>query len=169
MIFNWWVIIESYYILLYIICTLFCTHTHTHMYYILVRAVCTCDSLNCVYNVSQLLVCTIGLSLLVYVMLDPHLINFSLSYTTGYSHYNHVQSSHKCYCSLFGHKLIVIFLKITFDFCRFCLFNRFFHPRHNGQWPPTSKDFLSQILSITFIFLSYSWERASISLFNVQC
>ena len=29
-----------------------------------------------------------------------------------------------------------------------------FHPRHNGQWPPTSKDFLSQILSITFIFLS---------------
>ena len=30
----------------------------------------------------------------------------------------------------------------------------FFHPRHNGQWPPTLKDFLSQILSITFIFLS---------------
>ena len=29
-----------------------------------------------------------------------------------------------------------------------------FHPRHNGQWPPTLKDFLSQILSITFIFLS---------------
>ena len=29
-----------------------------------------------------------------------------------------------------------------------------FHPRHNGQWAPTSKDFLSQILSITFIFLS---------------
>ena len=29
-----------------------------------------------------------------------------------------------------------------------------FHPRHNGQWPLTSKDFLSQILSITFIFLS---------------
>ena len=25
----------------------------------------------------------------------------------------------------------------------------FFHPRHNGQRPPTSKDFLSQILSIT--------------------
>ena len=30
----------------------------------------------------------------------------------------------------------------------------FFHPRHNGQGPPTPKDFLSQILSITFIFLS---------------
>ena len=30
----------------------------------------------------------------------------------------------------------------------------FFHPRHKGQWPPTSKDFLCQILFITFIFLS---------------
>ena len=29
-----------------------------------------------------------------------------------------------------------------------------FDPRHNGQWPPTSKDLLSQILTITFIFLS---------------
>jgi len=30
----------------------------------------------------------------------------------------------------------------------------FFHSRHNGQWPPTSKDFLSQILSIICIVLS---------------
>ena len=29
---------------------------------------------------------------------------------------------------------------LAFDFCRFCLVIRFFHPRHNGQWPPTSKD-----------------------------
>ena len=29
-----------------------------------------------------------------------------------------------------------------------------YHPHHNGQWPPSSKDFLPQILSITFIFLS---------------
>ena len=43
---------------------------------------------------------------------------------------------------------------LAFDFCRFCVVIRFFHPRHNGQWPPTSKDFLSLILSITFIFLS---------------
>ena len=43
---------------------------------------------------------------------------------------------------------------LAFDFCRFCVVIQFFHPRHNGQWPPTSKDFLSQILSITFIFLS---------------
>ena len=29
---------------------------------------------------------------------------------------------------------------LSFDFCRFCVVIRFFHPRHNGQWPPTSKD-----------------------------
>ena len=43
---------------------------------------------------------------------------------------------------------------LTFDFCRFHMVIHFFPPCHNGQWPPTSKDFLSQILSITFIFLS---------------
>ena len=42
---------------------------------------------------------------------------------------------------------------LAFDFCRFCVVIQFFHPRHNGQWLPTSKDFLSHILSITFIFL----------------
>ena len=36
--------------------------------------------------------------------------------------------------------------------CRFCVVISFFSPCHNGQWPPTSKDFLSQIVSITFIF-----------------
>ena len=29
---------------------------------------------------------------------------------------------------------------LAFDFCRFCVVIRFFHPGHNGQWPPTSKD-----------------------------
>ena len=43
---------------------------------------------------------------------------------------------------------------LAFDYCRFCVVIRFFYPRHNGQWPPTSKDFLSQILSISFIYLS---------------
>ena len=41
----------------------------------------------------------------------------------------------------------------------------FFHPQHNGQWPPTLKDFLSQILFITFIFLIL--EEASI--FPFEC
>ena len=30
---------------------------------------------------------------------------------------------------------------LAFNFCRFCVVIQFFHPRHNGQWPPTSKDF----------------------------
>ena len=50
--------------------------------------------------------------------------------------------------------LLFIFLFLAFDFCLFCVVIRGIHPRHNGQLPPTSKDFLSQILSITFIFLS---------------
>ena len=50
------------------------------------------------------------------------------------------------------HNLIVYFKKISF--WGFCVVICFFHPRHNGRWPPTLKDFLSQILSITFIFLS---------------
>ena len=29
---------------------------------------------------------------------------------------------------------------LAFDFCRFCVVIRFFHPRHNGQWPLTSTD-----------------------------
>ena len=28
---------------------------------------------------------------------------------------------------------------LAFDFCRFYVVIRFFHPCHNGQWPPTSK------------------------------
>ena len=47
---------------------------------------------------------------------------------------------------------------LAFDFCRF------FHHQHNDQWPPTSMDFPSQILSITFFSYLNSWERASISL-----
>ena len=53
---------------------------------------------------------------------------------------------------------IFLFLFFYNDFCRFCVVIRFFHPRHNSQWPPTSKDFLTQNLSITFIFLSLLWR-----------
>ena len=45
-------------------------------------------------------------------------------------------------------------------FCQLCVVFCFFHPRHNGQGPPTSKDFLSQILSITFIFRSYFLRKS---------
>ena len=43
----------------------------------------------------------------------------------------------------------------------------FFHPRHNGQWHSTSKDFLSQILSITLFSYLNLCEKASI--FHFQC
>ena len=49
----------------------------------------------------------------------------------------------------------------------FCVVIRFFHPRHNGQWPPTSKDFLSQIYPLQLFSYLNSWERASI--FPIEC
>ena len=58
------------------------------------------------------------------------------------------------HCSI-AHHQAHSFCFLAFDFCRFCVVIRFFHPSQNGQWPPTSKDFLSQILSITFIFLIF--------------
>ena len=64
-------------------------------------------------------------------------------------------------------KISLFFFFLAFDFCWFCVVIRFFHPRHNGQWPPTSKDFLYQILSITLFSYLNSWERASI--FPFQC
>ena len=53
------------------------------------------------------------------------------------------------------------FLFLAFDFCRFWVVIRFFHPRHNGQWPPPS-DFYTRLFS----YLN-SWERASI--FPFEC
>ena len=43
----------------------------------------------------------------------------------------------------------------------------FYHPRHNGQWPLTSKDFLSQILPLHLFSYPNSWDRASI--FPFEC
>ena len=36
---------------------------------------------------------------------------------------------------------VLMSLFLAFDFCLFSVVIRFVHPRHNGQWPPTSKDF----------------------------
>ena len=54
---------------------------------------------------------------------------------------------------------------LAFDFCLFCMV--IFHPRHNGQWPPTLKDFLSQILSFTFFSLSWFFRKSQY--FPFQC
>ena len=63
----------------------------------------------------------------------------------------------------------VVSLFLAFDLCRFCLAIRFFPPRHNDQWPPTSKDFYLRFYPLHFLSYLYSSERASISLFNVEC
>ena len=54
------------------------------------------------------------------------------------------------------------------DFCRFCVVIQFFHLRHNGQWLPTSKDFYTGSYPLHY-FLILILEKASISLFNVEC
>ena len=45
------------------------------------------------------------------------------------------------------------FLFLTFDFCRFCVVIRFFHPLHNYQWPPTSKDFYTRSYSLHYFLI----------------
>ena len=42
----------------------------------------------------------------------------------------------------------------------------FFHPCHNGQWPPI---FYPRFYPLHLFSYLNSWERASISFFNVQC
>ena len=42
---------------------------------------------------------------------------------------------------------------LAFDFCRFCVVIRFFHPRHNGQWPPTSKDFYTRSYPLHYFLI----------------
>ena len=39
---------------------------------------------------------------------------------------------------------LFFYLFLAFDFCRFCVVIRFFHPHHNGQWPQTLKDFYTR-------------------------
>ena len=63
---------------------------------------------------------------------------------------------------------VVVFLFfLVFDFCRFCVIIRFFHPRLKGQWPPTSKDFYTRSYPLHLFSYLSSWERASI--FPFQC
>ena len=58
---------------------------------------------------------------------------------------------------------------LAFDFCRFCVVIRFFHPRHNGQWSLTSKDFYTTSYPLHLFSYLNTWERASISHLNVEC
>ena len=51
---------------------------------------------------------------------------------------------------------------LAFDFSWFCVVIRFFHPRQNGQWPPTSKDFYTRSYP-----LHYFWRKSQY--FPFQC
>ena len=73
-------------------------------------------------------------------------------------------------CNIKIFVMVIVYLKKNcFDFCRFCVVIRFFHPRHNGQWPPTStsKDFYTRSYPLHYFSYLNSWERASI--FPFQC
>ena len=49
----------------------------------------------------------------------------------------------------------VFFVFLAFDFCRFCVVIRFFHPRHNSQWPPTSKDFYTRSYPLHYFLILF--------------
>ena len=56
--------------------------------------------------------------------------------------------------NLFGYVCLFIFyIFLTFDVCRFCVVIRFFHPRHNGQLLPTSKDFYTRSYPLHYFLI----------------
>ena len=54
-------------------------------------------------------------------------------------------------CLFCRHVRYFTFFVLAFDFCRFCVIIRFVHPRHNGQRPPTSKDFYPRFYPLHFL------------------
>jgi len=52
---------------------------------------------------------------------------------------------------MFSTRLNVVALFLAFDFCRFCVVIRLFHPHHNGQWPPSLKDFYPSFFPLLFL------------------
>ena len=57
----------------------------------------------------------------------------------------------------------------AFDFCRFCVVIPFFHPRHNGQWPTTSKDFYTRSYPLHYFLILILEKEPVFSLSNVEC
>ena len=55
---------------------------------------------------------------------------------------------------------------LAFDFCRFCMVIQFFHPRHNGQWPQTSKDFYTRSYPL-YYFLILILEKEPVFPFSM--
>ena len=49
--------------------------------------------------------------------------------------------------------VVDLFFFLAFDFCRFCVVIWFFHPRNNGQWPPTLKDFYTRSYPLHYFLI----------------
>ena len=85
----------------------------------------------------------------------------------------HIKSDNECKIFLAQTDLLIGTLSTFGTLCLASTFVRsawsfvFYHPRHNGQWPLTSKDFLSQILPLHLFSYPNSWDRASI--FPFEC
>ena len=67
----------------------------------------------------------------------------------------------------FSAHFLFFFYCFAFDCCRFCVVIRVFHPRHNGQWPPTLKDFLSQSQYFHFLWSVVNKGTTWYHLYNV--
>ena len=48
---------------------------------------------------------------------------------------------------------VFLFFFLAFDFCRFCVVIRFFHPRHNGQCPLTLTDFYTRSYPLHYFLI----------------
>ena len=55
---------------------------------------------------------------------------------------------------------IFFYFFLAFHFCRFSVVIRFFHPRHNGQWPPTSKDFYPRFYPLHCFVPTYFFRKS---------
>ena len=58
---------------------------------------------------------------------------------------------------------------LAFNFCQFCMVICFFHPRHNSQWPPISKDFYARFYPLHFLTIFILEKEPVFPFFNVEC
>ena len=73
------------------------------------------------------------------------------------------------FCQILRH-LLPLFLHIfSIQLLSVLRGHSFFHPCHNGQWPPTLKDFYPDLIHYNFFSYLNSSERDSISLFYIEC
>ena len=93
-----------------------------------------------------------------------------LVYMTEFSSISSTSALFHKYCVAMKYRWICKFLiDLLLIFCRFCVVIRFFHPRHNGQWPQTSKDFYTRSYPLHYFLILILEKEPVFSLFNVEC